>query len=61
MKHEWQHYDNPAKTNAEKFMGEPERRCAHCGTVQQRITQHAWMRVTGYLWRPLAGRCRPPA
>jgi len=57
MAHKWEPYHPPGWSNAQLFMSEPVRRCANCGKVQHRETQTAWMRVTGYLWRPLAGRC----
>lgn len=61
MPHAWKPYADPAKTDAERFMREPQRRCPHCGAIQTRQTSYAWGRVTGYLWRPLAGRCKPQA
>lgn len=58
MKHNWEPYYDPAKSNAEIFISEPQRKCQNCGVIQTRITEHLWMRVTGYKWRPLAGRCK---
>lgn len=56
--HKWEdHYHPPGMSNAELFMNAPFRRCVHCGKVQQRYTETAWMRVTGYRWVPLAGQC----
>lgn len=57
MKHAWSFYQSPERSKASRMMGEPERRCANCGAVQQRETQTEWGRITGILWRPLAGRC----
>jgi hypothetical protein len=57
MAHKWEFYQPPHMSNAELFMNEPFRRCAHCGKVQQRHTEHSWMRVVGYKWLPKAGRC----
>jgi hypothetical protein len=57
MGHAWKPYAPPDKTPVELFMSEPYRRCEHCGKVQQRETEHAWMRVVGHKWRPLAGAC----
>ena len=54
MKHDWQ--DVSAENG---ILGPLKRRCTNCGTVQEHQTDYAWMRVTGYRWRPLAGRCRP--
>ena len=34
------------------------RKCRNCGAVQQKNAQHSWMRVTGYRWEPLVGRCK---
>lgn len=39
------------------LMGDPYRQCQHCGAIQQQVTSHAWMRVTGRRWLPLVGRC----
>jgi hypothetical protein len=39
------------------LMGDPHRQCKHCGAVQKKVTEHAWMRVTGHRWLPLIGRC----
>lgn len=36
----------------------PQRRCKNCGAFQQRETNTSWMRVTGYQWLPLVGRCK---
>lgn len=33
------------------------RQCAVCGRVQEWETEHLWMRVVGYRWLPLVGRC----
>ena len=35
------------------------RKCKKCGAFQQRFRQCSWMRVTGYRWEPLVGRCNP--
>jgi hypothetical protein len=59
MAHKWEAHRPPNKSNAELFMSEPYRRCSNCGKVQQRYTETLWMRVTGYKWLPLAGRCKP--
>lgn len=58
MRHSYRPWEDPAKTPAQRFMGEPQRRCEHCGAVQSRETQYSWMRVTGYRWYPPAGRCK---
>ena len=33
------------------------RRCRLCGVEQHKEDIHLWMRVVGYRWRPLVGRC----
>jgi len=57
MKHDWKPflYGNPA----DDMLKDRRRRCENCGAVQARITHHAWMRITGYQWVPLVGRCKP--
>jgi len=54
VKHRWA---DASEENG--ILGPIKRRCANCGAVQERITHHAWMRVTGYQWLPLVGRCAP--
>jgi hypothetical protein len=56
MKHQW---NDVSEENG--ILGPPKRRCANCAVEQERITEHAWMRVTGYHWWPLAGRCQERA
>lgn len=34
------------------------RRCKNCEKTQSRESQYLWMRVVGYRWEPLAGRCK---
>lgn len=34
-----------------------KRRCVRCGAEQTKHAEHLWMRVTGYRWEPLVGRC----
>lgn len=55
MKHEWQPL--PYESSVDDMMRPPRRKCATCGKVQTRETQTWYMRVTGYRWRPLVGRC----
>ena len=33
------------------------RKCEKCGVEQKKFPEHLWMRVTGYSWQPLVGRC----
>lgn len=56
MKHDWR--EHPYGNPADDMLKEPRRRCANCGAVQARTVEHLWMRVTGYRWVPLAGRCK---
>lgn len=57
MKHSWQDYANPAESTAQRFIAEPERRCANCGAIQRRSPETAWMRIVRIRWLPLVGRC----
>jgi hypothetical protein len=59
MAHDWKPWTDPTKSPAWHFMRGPLRRCAHCGAVQTKESQHSWGRVVGYRWFPLAGRCKP--
>mgnify|MGYP000039936664 CR=1 FL=1 len=59
MAHKWEAYVPSGTTQVDQLVSDPSRRCTQCGVVQQRETETAWMRVTGYKWRPLAGRCVP--
>ena len=56
MRHGWHHYADPAKSPAQRFMGEPQRRCEHCGKVQTQHKDYTWGRIIGRRWLPLAGR-----
>jgi hypothetical protein len=56
MAHKWEHSDGGPDAHP---LGGPYRRCANCGIIQQRFSKTEWMRVTGYYWWPLAGRCKP--
>jgi len=42
------------------MLASPMRRCTNCGAEQERLTETRWMRVTGYRWLPLVGRCKGP-
>ena len=35
-----------------------KRTCNNCGAKQSQVANHLWMRVTGYRWTPLVGRCK---
>ena len=53
MKHDWLD-----ASDENGILGPRKRRCRHCAAVQEQVTHSAWMRVTGYQWLPLAGRCK---
>lgn len=56
MAHEW--IDLKSTENLlTDMMNYGRRRCAKCGVEQVKHAEHLWMRVTGYRWVPLAGRC----
>lgn len=56
MKHQWEELP-PTVAKVCEFGWEPIRVCRVCGRAQSYETQHLWMRVTGYRWEPLVGRC----
>jgi hypothetical protein len=57
-KHLW-HYIPVTLSEVLKHGWEPRRQCLNCGAIQQKETEHEWMRVVRYRWLPLAGRCKP--
>ena len=56
MKHEWEHYT--PEDLYEQMGSNGARKCRLCGKVQKKIAQYLWMRVTGYRWEPLIGKCK---
>lgn len=57
MKHDWE----PVHKNVQDVCNrgwDPERKCKNCGAVQTREDQTLWMRIVGYRWLPLVGRCK---
>lgn len=54
MKHEWEHF-TPESLYDQMNCG--NRRCKNCGAIQKKEAQYSWMRVTGYRWLPLVGKC----
>lgn len=54
MAHKW--IDIPTK-GLEGLSIYGKRKCERCGAVQKKEAEHLWMRVTGYRWYPLVGRC----
>lgn len=57
MAHEWEILE-ATQESVVKYGWGPRRRCVNCGAIQQRYSEHSWMRVTGYSWQPLVGRCK---
>ena len=55
MRHQW----NEAHVGLRTLMLDRVRVCAVCYALQERVTDYAWMRVSGYRWAPHVGRCRP--
>jgi hypothetical protein len=56
MKHDWG--EASGLTMAQRI-GSRKRQCRNCGAVQTREQKTWYMRVVGYQWWPLVGRCRP--
>jgi len=57
--HQW--VDNTAVlTISQKMSVFGARKCANCGAEQVKDSQTSWMRVIGYQWWPLVGRCKIP-
>ena len=54
MKHDWVDYSEGVKDIS--YYG--RRRCLNCGKIQSKESEQHWMRVVGYRWYPLAGRCK---
>jgi hypothetical protein len=54
MKHDW---EPSPKEGTMKYLWLEIRLCANCGAEQIKEVKHSWMKVTGYRWEPLAGRC----
>ena len=56
MKHEWEELPS-GDHRYPKLWFRRLRQCKHCRKVQEYEVEHLWMRVVGYYWRPLVGRC----
>jgi len=54
VKHEWEY---PPST-IQDLGNYGRRRCKHCKAEQTKEAHYLWMRVTGYRWYPLVGRCK---
>lgn len=69
MKHDWEVISAPIEWD-DKFetfricskkrfrLHDTVKICKICGKMQMRNTEHEWMRVIGYRWIPLVGRCK---
>ena len=55
MKHDWEPISSPNKYGDWSNFG--RRRCKNCELEQTKQAQYFRMRVTGYRWLPLVGRC----
>ena len=53
-KHQWREFGGCMKYPFRRL-----RECTECHAVQEYETDHLWMRVTGYRWKPKVGRCQP--
>jgi hypothetical protein len=59
MKHDWEEISLATPENKWADMNHyGARRCRNCDVTQRKMAQHSWMKVTGYRWEPLAGRCK---
>ena len=55
MRHNWK------DIGPKRVLADPRRQCGNCEKIQERVTHYLWMRVVGYQWLPLAGRCKGDA
>lgn len=58
MRHDWIRMPDTIKKVCQ-YGWSPVRTCKNCGAIQTRVSETLWMRVTGYRWLPLVGRCKP--
>lgn len=54
VKHNWEEINQGIKG----ISNYGKRQCEICGAVQVKESIHVWMRVVGYRWFPLIGRCK---
>ena len=54
MAHEWE----DVSQGIEGLSNYGKRRCKRCGVEQTKEAEQVWMRIVGYKWFPLAGRCK---
>ncbi len=55
MAHDWDHSDYGRRpTDLQVY---DRRVCRRCGAEQEKHSKTMWMRVVGYEWSPLVGRC----
>ena len=57
MKHNWEDVEQ----GLAGMWNHGKRRCRNCGAEQIKQAEISWMKVTGYRWLPLVGRCKPLA
>lgn len=58
MAHEWRPMTTEELGGMFKAMSTfDSRKCTKCGAEQKKEVEHSWMRVVGYQWLPLVGRC----
>jgi hypothetical protein len=57
MKHEWEQIGGRIHKLGD-FRFKTVRRCVLCGALQTRESLSEWMRVVGYTWYPLVGKCK---
>lgn len=58
MKHDWEDIMSELPIQTQLAI-HGARRCRNCGAEQEKWAEYLWMRVVGYRWEPLAGRCKP--
>jgi hypothetical protein len=59
MKHDWDHPNPKPGSKWFKYFGAADLRvCKNCGKHQVKESQTHYMRITGYRWYPLVGRCK---
>ena len=56
VKHKWENYTPEDISKA--ISGYAHRKCVLCGATQTKESKTSWMRVVGYYWFPLVGKCK---
>lgn len=54
MRHDFE----PVNQGIEGIWNYGKRRCKNCKKTQTKQSEQEWMKVTGYKWYPLIGRCK---